>query len=69
MAKMGTEYAKTHLGTPQTMAPEILFTEKDYVYTSKADLWSIGVTFHMMLFGVDGPFKAKTMPELKEAVK
>lgn len=69
MAKIGAVVTNTHLGTPQTMAPEILFTEQSYKYTNKADLWSIGVTFHMMLFGNDGPFKAETMEQLKEGVK
>ena len=35
----------TILGTPITMAPELLETTKK-PYTNKADLWSIGVCFY-----------------------
>jgi len=68
MAKSGTDYAKTHLGTPQTMAPEVLFTEQDYVYSNKTDLWSIGISFYMMLFGMDGPYNAFDLNELKKSI-
>lgn len=60
-AKMG-EVAYTNLGTPVTMAPEILLTN-NAKYNSKADLWSIGVCFYNLLFG-DIPFDANTYDEL-----
>ena len=64
-AKMG-DIAYTNLGTPVTMAPEILL--KDNVkYNSKADLWSLGVCFYHMLFG-DMPFDANTYEELQKKV-
>lgn len=44
-AKQGVESTKTRLGTPITMAPELLMN-KDSAYTNKADLWSIGVVFY-----------------------
>ena len=44
-AKQGVEVTKTRLGTPITMAPELL-TTKEGSYTNKADLWSIGVCFY-----------------------
>ena len=37
----------THLGTPVTMAPEILSNK---YYNFKADLWSIGVIIYQLLF-------------------
>ena len=54
MAKKGHEIAQTQVGTPLTSAPEILkwnFDQDDNSYTSKADLWSIGVVFYQILFG------------------
>lgn len=49
-AKQGYYQAQTILGTPLTMAPELLFKSQQS-YTNKADLWSIGVVFYQMLFG------------------
>ncbi len=66
-AKQGVDVTKTKLGTPITMAPELL-TSTGGVYTNKADLWSIGVCFYQMLFGKT-PFEAKNYEELKEKVK
>ena len=45
----------TRLGTPITMAPEILMNK---AYTSKADLWSIGIIIYHLLFK-DLPFKGR----------
>ena len=39
MAKRGIEMTATRLGTPLTMAPEVI---KNKPYNSKTDLWSIG---------------------------
>jgi serine/threonine protein kinase len=44
-AKQGVDVTKTKLGTPITMAPELL-SSTGGVYTNKADLWSIGVCFY-----------------------
>jgi serine/threonine protein kinase len=57
-AKSGTDLAQTNLGTPLTMAPEVL--ENKGTYTSTADLWSIGAVFWNFLFG-DYPF-SKIIP-------
>jgi len=64
-AKQGAEIASTMVGTPVTMAPEILFylEENNKVYNSKADLWSIGIVFYQLLFGVL-PFNGNSIPQL-----
>lgn len=45
------------------MAPEILFSVDNSPYTSKCDLYSIGVVYYFMLFG-ELPFPAKSVKEL-----
>lgn len=69
-AKQGFETAQTVLGTPLTMAPEILLPPEDQPisYNSKADLWSIGVVFYQILFGVL-PFNGNSIPQLKMNIR
>lgn len=67
-AKSGADMATTKLGTPLTMAPELLNAGSNLNYTNKADLWSIGVCFYQMLFGT-APFKVSSMTELQSKVK
>ena len=59
--------ATTKLGTPYNMAPELLLAKGKVPYTSKTDLWSIGIVFYQMLYG-NLPFEAFTMDELKQEV-
>ena len=53
------------IGTPQTMAPEILFPQMDesLVYDSRADIWSIGVVYYQLLFG-EPPYTGNNLPEM-----
>lgn len=61
--------AETKLGTPLTMAYEILTSNSDNLYyTNKADLWSIGVVYYEMLFGKT-PFFGFTIPDLIKDIK
>lgn len=70
LAKQGAETGSTVLGTPQTMAPELLFQNMDetLVYDSKADIWSIGVVYYQLLFG-DTPYSGMDMIQLKRSMK
>ena len=65
-AKAGESMTNTRLGTPYNMAPELLL-EKKKPYSSKADIWAIGIAFYQMLFG-KLPFPATTLAELEEMV-
>lgn len=67
-SKSGTDLGTSKLGTPLTMAPEVLFPEAGKVkYNSKADLWSIGVIFYQLLFGV-WPFYGTNQDQLKNNI-
>ena len=57
------DMATTALGTPITMAPEII---KNEPYTNKVDIWSLGVIMYMMLFN-EFPFYANTYNQLLKA--
>ena len=48
---------RTNLGTPLTMAPEILEGENEY--DNKCDLWSIGIIIYQLFFK-EYPFKGAT---------
>jgi len=67
-AKSGVEMTSTKLGSPITMAPELLNAGSYCKYTNKADLWSIGVCFFQMIFGKP-PWDAKNMGDLQNKVK
>ena len=44
---LNNNYTTTHLGTPATMAPEIMMNLK---YNDKSDLWSIGIMMYQLHF-------------------
>ena len=49
-AKSGIEETNTQLGTPSTIAPEII---KGQAYSSKVDIFSLGITFYFMITAED----------------
>ena len=57
---MEDDITKTKLGTPATMAPEIMMNK---TYSKKADLWSIGIITYQLMFKTL-PFKARSEKEL-----
>ena len=61
---MEEDITQTKLGTPATMAPEILMNKK---YNTKADLWSLGVIIFQLLYK-KLPYKAKNERELLYAI-
>lgn len=67
-AKSGADMATTKLGSPITMAPELLNAGSVVRYTNKADLWSIGICFYQCIFGKP-PFGAQNLKDLKRKVK
>ena len=56
---------KTKLGTPATMAPEII---NNRTYNNEVDLWSIGVLLYQLHFN-DYPYKGKDEAEIKKNIK
>lgn len=56
--------AKTQVGTPYYIAPEIL---KGRAYTNKADIWSLGVLFYEMC-ALDVPIKAASLHDLYKRI-
>ena len=66
LAKSGATMTTTNVGTPLTKAPELSLSRG--AYSSKADLWSIGVVFFQMVFG-DWPFMANSEHQLLEEIK
>jgi serine/threonine-protein kinase ULK/ATG1 len=67
-AKSGADMATTKLGSPITMAPELLNATGPVRYTNKADLWSIGVCFYQMIYGKP-PWNAKSIADLQNKVR
>jgi serine/threonine protein kinase len=67
-AKSGVDMAVTKLGSPITMAPELLNAGNNTRYTNKADLWSVGVCFYQLIYG-KVPWDVKNIGELQKKVK
>ena len=70
MAKLGEDTAKSLVGSPEFMAPEMLRSgPKNKVnYSSKVDLWSIGCLFFEILFGRP-PFHYKSTEQMLRDVE
>ena len=49
------EMMRDHLGTPLYMAPQMF---DNAIYTSKCDIWSLGVTLHELVYKCD-PYRAR----------
>jgi serine/threonine protein kinase len=55
----------TTLGTPFYMAPQLL---KGLKYSSKCDVWSIGVIYYELLFGTH-PWKGNSIHQLASHIQ
>ena len=62
--KMEEDITQTKLGTPATMAPEILMGKK---YNNKCDLWSLGVIIYQLIYK-KLPFFGRTEKELLNVI-
>ena len=62
--EMNDTVTNTHLGTPATMAPEIM---KGLPYNSEADLWSVGVLIYQLHFN-QLPYKGKNEKEILDGI-
>jgi calcium-dependent protein kinase len=58
------DQARTQIGTPYYIAPEVLNNE----YNEKCDMWSCGVILYIMLSG-SPPFYGRTDKEIYAAVQ
>ena len=56
----GDSVTTTMIGSPIYMAPEVI---RGQAYTSKADIWSLGVIIYEMLYGVC-PFESNSIAGL-----
>lgn len=61
-AKVVKEMTSTTVGTPLSMAPEVMAGDD---YNNKTDLWSIGIVFYQLLIGKP-PFFALSIGQLKQ---
>ncbi len=68
LAKVGHSTTTSKMGTPLYMAPEILFSKHEMAYTSKCDLFSIGVVYFYMLFG-SLPFEGTDLNRLEQDIE
>ena len=55
----------THLGTPATMAPEIMLNNP---YNNKSDLWSVGVMMYQLYFR-DVPYDGKNEQDILKKIQ
>jgi serine/threonine protein kinase len=55
----------TKVGTPAYAAPQLFLDSK---FSSKADVYSLGVIFYQLVYG-QLPIEAKTQPELIEKLR
>ncbi|CAJ1401078.1 unnamed protein product [Effrenium voratum] len=60
LVRDGYTFARSHVGTPQYLAPEVASISKCN-YDERADLWSLGVVLYVMLTG-QYPFRSSEDP-------
>lgn len=58
------KYTKTRVTTPEYLAPEI-YNKKEY--DSKADIWSLGVTFYQLIT-LSFPYEGKNVEEIQNNI-
>lgn len=51
-SRIGVSFAQSKVGTPFYMAPEVLNPENRKFYNDKCDIWSMGICFYFMIFGI-----------------
>jgi len=61
---MENDMTRSVLGTPSTMAPEVLSKSE---YSKKADLWSVGVITYQLLFN-SLPFNGRSQEEILQTI-
>ena len=57
--------SNTHLGTPATMAPEVMM---NYPYNDKSDLWSVGVMMYQLYYK-EVPFEGNREEEILQKIQ
>lgn len=65
MLEYTQEMAKTAVGTPLYVAPEVIMGKN---YDAKADVWSLGCTFYEIITHTL-PFKGSNLEELKMKIR
>ena len=60
----GRQMTHTVIGSPLYMSPQLLTKQP---YSSKCDVWSVGIIFYEMVVGMH-PWKANSMMDLRKAV-
>ena len=65
MLSAANDFAKTYVGTPYYMSPEVLL---DNPYSPVCDIWSLGCVLYE-LCTLEPPFKAKTHLQLQAKIK
>ena len=63
-AKIGVSLTQTKLDTPYYMVPKILDESNKNEYSSKCDIWSIGVCYYFMIYFLMPFAEAKASKEL-----